>query len=159
MSMPRKTIRILAVGRLKTPFWKEAADYYLRRLTHWFNVQEDNIPDAQASLTPIERQAKDSLRIIKALTAKDLPVCMDERGISYSSPDFAKLLEKLCEDSNRIPCFILGGPFGLTDSVRKKTHHIIALGPQTLPHELVRVVLLEQIYRAETIRRNLPYHH
>ena len=73
--------------------------------------------------------------------------------------EIAREGRNLSADGTRRPCFIVGGPFGLHDSVREKAKHLIAFGPQTFPHELARVVLLEQLYRAESLLRNMPYHH
>lgn len=81
------------------------------------------------------------------------------QGSSYSSEEFAAGLEKWLEDPIRRPCFILGGAFGLSDEVRERCDRLISLGPMTLPHELARVVLLEQLYRAMTILKGTGYHH
>ncbi len=157
--MTLKPLRILAVGRLRTPFWKEAADYYRNRLARWRRVMETCLRDADPSLSPADRRAGESRAILDALTPSDIPVCLDERGKCRTSREFAALLFGLSEDVNRVPCFIVGGAFGCDDSVRRTARHLVAFGPLTLPHELARVVLLEQLYRAESILRNIPYHH
>ena len=157
--MARRIIRLLSVGRPRVPHWKAASDHYLERLRHWLDVREVFVADGEASLPPAVRCADESARLLAALTPKDIVLCLDERGASFSSRQFASLLGRLAEDATKTLCFVVGGAYGLDDSIRDKAKHLVALGPMTLPHELARVVLLEQVYRAETILRNLPYHH
>ena len=157
--MARRSLRLLTVGRLRSPHWKAAAEHYQDRLKRWLDLREDCLADGAAALAPAARSVEESNRLLAALTPRDLLICLDERGASYSSRDFAALLARLGEDANRVPCFVVGGAFGLSEAVRGQARHIIAFGPLTLPHELARVVLLEQIYRAECINRKVPYHH
>lgn len=157
--MRLKPLRIVAVGRLRTPHWKTAATHYLSRLARWRAVMETIVKDADPALSPAARCAAEGRAVLAAFTPSDIPVCLDERGKCLTSRQFAAFLQTLSEDANRIPCFVVGGAFGLDDAVRAASRHILAFGPLTLPHELARVVLLEQIYRAEALLRNLPYHH
>ena len=157
--MTLKPLSIVAVGRLKTPFWKDAAAHYAARLKRWRALREIVIKDGDASLPRDERNALEGRNIFAALTPADIVVCLDERGAGRTSQDFAAFLARLSENANRTPCFVIGGAFGLSDAVRQAAQHTLCLGPMTLPHELARVVLLEQLYRAEAILRNVPYHH
>lgn len=157
--MTLKPLSIIAVGRLKTPFWKDAAAHYAARLKRWRALREIVVKDGNASLPREERNALEGKNILAALTPSDVVVCLDERGTARVSTDFAAFLAHLSENTNRAPCFIIGGAFGLSDAVREAARHTISLGPMTLPHELARVVLLEQLYRAEAILRKVPYHH
>lgn len=157
--MALKPLRILAVGQLKTAHWKAAAAHYAERLRRWRDLRETLVKDADAALPIIERNKAEGQRLLAALTPADCCICMDERGTAHSSSAFAALLERLSENSTRVPCFVVGGAFGLDESVRAAAQHVISLGPMTLPHELARVVLLEQLYRAEAIVRRVPYHH
>lgn len=129
----------------------------MERLRRWRTVKETLVKDGDAALPPEERNKMEGRRLLAALSPGDCVVCMDERGTAHASVDFAALLERLSE--SRAPCFVVGGAHGLDQSVRAAARHVISLGPMTLPHELARVVLLEQIYRAEAILRRLPYHH
>lgn len=157
--MTLKPLRIIAVGRLKTPFWKAAAAHYMERIGHWRALTETVIRDADASLPPADRAAVEGKAILAALSPRDHLICLDERGKSMTTPQFAAFVSNLSEDANRQPCFVVGGPYGLDPSVRAAAAHLVAFGPQTLPHELARVILLEQVYRTEALLRNLPYHH
>jgi 23S rRNA (pseudouridine1915-N3)-methyltransferase len=153
-----KTIRILAVGRLKTPFWQAAALHYHKRLAHSFRLEEVLVRDAPAGLSPGERREAEALRLARAIRPGDVGICLDERGPGRTSGEFAVFLRNLLA-AGATPCFLLGGPFGLADSLKSRASHLFSLGPLTLPHELARVVLLEQIYRAQTILAGSGYHH
>ena len=156
--MARKKLRIIAVGALRSPHWKTAAAHYLERLKPWRRVHEHVVKDADAGLREAERVRLEGQRLLLAVRADDCLICLDEHGKSMSSPLFAALLDEIATTS-RTPCFMLGGPFGLAEVVRSQARFILSLGPMTLPHELARVLLLEQLYRAESILRKTPYHH
>jgi len=157
--MPRRTLRIIAVGDLRTPHWRAAAAHYLERLHHWRSVQEHVVKDADASLSHDERLRLEGERLLRLVGPGDYLICLDERGASMSSQAFAAFLQKISEQAACSPCFMVGGPFGLADTVRSQASLVLSLGAMTLPHELARVVLLEQLYRAEAILRKNPYHH
>lgn len=129
----------------------------MERLRRWRRMREILVKDGESALPPEERNKTEARRLLAALSPTDCLVCLDERGAAYGSQKFAALLDRLSED--RVPCFVLGGAHGLDESVRAAARHVVSLGPMTLPHELARVVLLEQLYRAESILRRLPYHH
>ncbi len=154
--MALKNLRIISVGTLKTKHWKDAASHYLGRLKHWRNIEVRSVKDGDAALPIPERNYKEGQKILVTLNPKDYIICLDEHGKTMTSKQLATFLQNL---ENRTPCFIVGGAFGLDDTVKKASHYTLALGPMTLPHELAHVLLLEQIYRAEAILRNVPYHH
>ncbi len=147
--MTVKPLRIVAVGRLRTPFWKAAADHYVERLVRWRAFTETIVKDGDPALPIVDRNAVEGKGILSALTPADIPVVLDERGKTFTSRQFSAFLEQLSENASRRPCFIIGGA----------ARHLVALGPLTMTHELARVVLLEQLYRAESLTRGLPYHH
>ncbi len=157
--MAKKPLRLVAVGALKTPHWKSAAAHYMQRLQHWRQLQEIIVKDADSALPIPERNALEGQRLLASLQASDVVVCLDERGKTFTSKEFSAFLHKISENATRTPCFIIGGAFGLDPKVREASTHMLALGPMTLPHEFARVLLLEQLYRAEAILRNVPYHH
>ena len=151
-------IHIMAVGRLKEPHWKAAADAYAKRLKHGYELIETIVKDGDASLSPAERSAIEGNRILQALKGNTLPVCLDENGEMLSSVAFADFLRRSF-DAARTPCFIIGGAYGLSEAVRAKAAKNLSLSPMTFTHELARVLLLEQLYRADAIIRGRPYHH
>ena len=157
--MSLKKLRIIAVGALRSPHWHAAAAHYLARLKHWRHIHEHVVKDADAGLPEAERVRLEGQRLLRVVRADDYLICLDECGKSMSSQVFAAFLNDISENAARTPCFVLGGPFGLAEMVCSQARVVLSLGPMTLPHELARVVLLEQIYRAEAILRKNPYHH
>ena len=99
-----------------------------------------------------------SERLIEAIPTAGYTVVLDERGRSMDSLKFAKWLERLTIDSPNGVNFVVGGDVGLDESVKRRADHLLSLSAMTLPHQLARVLLLEQIYRACTLMRNIPYH-
>ncbi len=153
------TLRLLTVGALRTPHWKAAAAHYLERLKHWRRIEEQIVRDADPKLPEAERVRREGEALLRAVKDNDLLVCLDERGDLMDSRAFSVLLREYSENAALTPCFVIGGAFGLDERVRGRARRLLSLGLMTLPHELARVVLLEQIYRAEAIARNTPYHH
>lgn len=145
------------MGKLKKTFWKEAAAHYKSRLEHWRRLEIVQVRDAEGQR--LLRNRQEGRLILDALLPGDVPLVLDERGESLSSADMAGLLRYYDQESAGTPCFIIGGAFGLDEAVRARASRLLRLSRMTLPHELVRVFLLEQIYRAECILRNTPYHH
>ncbi len=157
--MAKKPLRIIAVGALKTPHWKGAATHYMQRLQHWRTVQEVIVKDGDAALPTQDRNALEGQRILASVQNSDVLICLDERGKLFTSQEFSTFLQKISENATQTPCFVIGGAFGLDAKVRQAAKYTMALGPMTFPHELARVLLWEQLYRAEAIARKVPYHH
>lgn len=151
-------IHIIAVGRLREPHWKNAAEAYAKRLKRGYALTETIVKDGDAALSPAARANAEGERILQALNGGLTPVCLDENGETLPSAAFAALLRRWF-DAATTPCFIIGGAYGLSDAVRARAVKTISLSPMTFPHELARVLLLEQLYRADAILRGGPYHH
>ena len=151
-------IHLVAVGRLREPHWKDAAQAYLKRLQHSYDVTETIIRDGDASLSAEDRTAIEGTRILQALKSNTMPICLDEHGATMTSVQFARFLQQTF-DAAQTPCFIIGGAYGLGLPVKERAVKLLSLGPMTFPHELARVLLLEQLYRADSILRGRPYHH
>ena len=156
--MAGNLVRLLCVGKLKTPFWREAAAHYRERLGRWRRVELVEVRDGDAPLPPAARSAQEGRRLMEVLAREAAPVALDEGGEMLGSPGLAALLRRFDEAAVR-PCFVVGGPFGLSPEVRDACSRRLSLSAMTWPHELARVLLLEQLYRAECILRNIPYHH
>lgn len=155
-AMPQ--IHTIAVGRLRETHWRLAVETYAARLKRGYDLVETVIKDGDSSLAPHDRSALEGERILQALRSACMPVCLDERGETFSSVNFARFLRQTF-NAARVPCFIIGGAYGLSDAVRERAAKLLSLGPMTLPHELARVVLYEQVYRADAILHGRPYHH
>ena len=157
--MTGKPLRLLSVGKLKVPFWKDAAAHYSQRINRWRRLECVEVRDGDPALPQAQRNELEGRRLLEALGPQDVPLVLDERGITMTSPQLAQLLQKIDNNAMGRACFIIGGAFGLDDAVKRAARHTIALGPLTMTHELARVVLFEQLYRAESLTRGLPYHH
>jgi 23S rRNA (pseudouridine1915-N3)-methyltransferase len=157
--MNPRPLRIISVGRPRSRWFRDASAHYLELLGHWRDVSETFVRDAAAALPVPRKIAEEGGSILAAMEPRDRIVCLDERGDAMTSLRFARLLDDLSHNAAYRPCFVIGGPFGLADAVLAVALHRISFGPQTLPHELARVVLLEQLYRAESLLRNTAYHH
>lgn len=149
---------IITVGRIKTPFWQDAAEHYRSRLARGHQIEHSVIKDADASLAPEARKKQEGERILAALPPGATWICLDEHGKTHTSASFAGYINKLW-DAARPPCFIVGGAYGLSEDVLSRAQATLGLGPMTLPHELAQVVLWEQLFRADSILRKTGYHH
>jgi 23S rRNA (pseudouridine1915-N3)-methyltransferase len=145
-------IRIAWIGKTKEPAIASLTEEYLKRISRYVPVEGATLRDEAALLEMCGRaQAKGG-------GAKSTLVLMDSRGKEFSSEQFAKFLGDY-HDRNPLPLvFAVGGADGFSDAARATAQHTISLGKMTLAHELARVVLLEQVYRAFTILKGYPYH-
>jgi 23S rRNA (pseudouridine1915-N3)-methyltransferase len=147
-------IKVLTVGSLKTSWAKEGCQQYLDRLSiDLIEVPASKQKDAK------KQQEEESASLIKRLEKIEGKVwVLDERGDALTSEALSKDLEQLGDIGDSV-VFVLGGAYGLSDVVYKKADRMIRLSDMVLPHELCRVVLLEQIYRAGQIQKGTGYHH
>lgn len=151
-------INIVAVGNLKEKYWIDATSEYLKRLTRFANVDVKEVAEFIGT-------SKTSIEQIKTAECEKLSekidgyvIAMDKGGSEISSEQLAELINKAFLSGNKSISFIIGGSHGLTEKIKKNANKIISFGKITYPHQLMRVVLLEQIYRAETILNNISYH-
>ena len=152
-------LTVVAVGRLKERYWREAADEYLKRLRPYGDVRVLEVPDRDPAKGGEQRAvAEEADDILKALPDSAYVVALTIDGTGRSSTDLAEMLESLALDGRSAVAFIIGGSHGLDRRVLERANEHLSLGPITLPHNLARVVLLEQLYRSSKIRRGEPYH-
>lgn len=152
---------ILTVGKLKNAGTKILQEDYLSRLQHYsknLKMELVEVADGRES-SPIKRNAIEGEVLLKQIKSTDHVVLLDEKGKQFSSIDFSKFLNKIGEQGIKRVVFVIGGPFGVNEAVRKRASTVMSLSAMTLPHELARVLLLEQIYRACTILKGEKYHH
>jgi 23S rRNA (pseudouridine1915-N3)-methyltransferase len=142
-------IKVAWIGKTKEPAIQALTDEYLKRISRYAEISGVALKDEAAilSLATGERSKKERHRL----------VLLDARGSQFSSEEFAAFIDR--EQLNAIPLlFAIGGSDGFCDETRRHAGFTLSLGRLTLPHELARVVLLEQLYRAFTILKNHPYH-
>lgn len=146
-------ITVIALGKLKERFWKDACGEYLKRLGGYANVAVKELPDSNA-----QKEAELIMGALDAAGSGCHAILLDIRGKETSSEGLAEKLDGLALRGISHIAFIIGGSDGVTREVRERAAERMSFGPITLPHNLARVVLLEQIYRACKISRNEPYH-
>jgi 23S rRNA (pseudouridine1915-N3)-methyltransferase len=149
-------IKIAWIGKTKEPAIGSLTDEYLKRISRYVPVEGLTLRDEAALLESCGRNT--GLKAGLKAGAKSTLVLMDSRGKEFSSEQFAKFLGDY-QDRNPVPLIIaIGGADGFSEAARAAAQHSISLGKMTLAHELARVVLLEQVYRAFTILKGHPYH-
>jgi 23S rRNA (pseudouridine1915-N3)-methyltransferase len=149
-------ITIAAVGRAKHKPEAELIAHYLKQ-TRW-DISIKEIPDAPSNMTADARRAREAEGFQKLITPHTRLFVMDSTGKSLTSPQFAKLITDAQTNAIKHAVFAIGGQDGLDASLINAAHTIIAFGAATWPHQLLRAMLMEQIYRAYTITIGHPYH-
>lgn len=151
-------LTVVAVGRLKERHFREAADEYLKRLVPYAKVREVEVADRDLAKNQERALADEARDILRALPDSTHVVVLDRTGPERSSVEISRWLERLALDGTSDVTFVVGGASGVGESVIARADERLSFGPITLPHQLARVVLLEQLYRAFRISRNEPYH-
>lgn len=161
----RPRLTILAVGRLRETFWKDAAAEYVKRLgglassVAVVEVPDEPTPDGASPADEAAIREREGAKLLAKVGERDYVVACDGRGKTLDSPELARRMERLCaEDGVSAFTFVVGGSLGLSDAVRERADLILSFGPMTFPHQLLRVMLLEQVYRAFKIQRGEAYH-
>lgn len=147
---------LLAVGKLR-PSFREACDDYLHRLRNYGPVAEQELREAGKAGTPALRRREESARISAALPGRATIVVLDGGGTPWSSEELARRLDRWRQSAVPV-ALVIGGAWGLERALVDAAAHRWSLGPLTLPHELARVIVLEQWYRGWSILRGEPYH-
>jgi 23S rRNA (pseudouridine1915-N3)-methyltransferase len=156
-------ITIITVGKLKEKYWKDAIGEYVKRLGRYCNFQILEVSDEKTMEQPSFQEAeiikdKEGTRILKALKDDMFVITLEINGIHLSSEEFAYKIQTLQIKGNSHICFIIGGSLGLHQMVLKKSNYSLSFSNMTFPHQLMRVVLVEQIYRCFRIINHEPYH-
>lgn len=157
------TIEILCVGKLKEPFLKEAVREYEKRLSKYAKiliteVQDEKTPDGASEAVEEEIRKKEGERLLRALKNDTYVITLEIDGDAPDSEAFAAKIERLAINGTSHLTFIIGGSLGLHKSVTERSAEHLSFSRMTFPHQLMRVILLEQVYRAFRIIRHEPYH-
>jgi len=153
-------LRVIVVNRTRSPFLKSGEAFYLDRLNKYARVEWIEVKPAviKKGREPKEVLGVEAQAIIKRLTPGDFLVALDRTGHQYDSVGLADWLDKLSVDQSGWISFVIGGPLGLSKALMKKAQKVLSLSRLTLTHEMCRLLLLEQIYRAFTIIKGEKYH-
>ena len=153
-------ITVVAVGKLKERFWADACAEYVKRLSAYASIKMVEIPDRDPAKTGGEEagRALEGKAILAAIPERSHVVLLDIGGKEHSSEEIASHLNDLMLRGESSITFVIGGSCGVSSEVRARADERLSFGRITLPHNLARVVLLEQVYRAFKIMRGEPYH-
>ena len=157
-------IKIIAVGKIKEKFYKDAIDEYLKRMQAYNKVEIIEVADEMAAENLSEKELeqvkeKEGGRILGKISKEDYVVSLEILGKQIDSIEFAKFIEnEMAEGFGRNLVFIIGGSNGLAKEVSQRSNKKLSFGKMTYPHQLMRVILTEQIYRAYRIINGHPYH-
>lgn len=149
-------VKIINIGKVKDPLVIRSETEYLKRFSKDWRIQREELSSSlPASMSELEVKNRESKLIQAAVPIGVFKVLLEEKGKEYSSPNFAKWLT--AHESREI-CFVIGGAYGLADELHSWGDATLSLSKLTFPHQLTRLILVEQLYRAYTILKNIPYH-
>jgi len=156
-------IAIIAVGKLKEKYLKEGTAEYIKRLSRFCDLEITEVADEQApeDLSPAQElqvKKREAERILKKLKSNSLLVVLDVRGEKPGSEEFAARLKSFFVSGNSSITFVIGGSLGLDEDLLRNADYRLSLSEMTFPHQLTRLILLEQLYRAFKIINGEPYH-
>lgn len=154
-------IVITCIGRIGYEPFREAIERYAKRIVRYAPFEIKELPDVKSSRSLAEDQQKrqEGASILGSLLPGDYMMLLDERGKEHTSREFAKFIsDKMVNLPGRL-VLVIGGPYGFSKEVYSRADGMLSLSKMTLPHEMARLVLAEQVYRAMTILRGEPYHH
>lgn len=154
-------IKILAIGKTDEKNLEVLIEKYMKRLTHYLSVSLETLPDIKnaSKLSEKEQKRLEGESILKKIQSSDQVVLLDEKGKEFRSVEFSQYLQKKMNAGTRNLIFVIGGPYGFSDQVYHRANGKLSLSRMTLSHQMIRLFLVEQIYRGLTILRNEPYHH
>ena len=148
-------IKIICVGKIKEQYLKDAIEEYLKRISKYTKLEIIELPDFNYDIKKTLETEKDY--ILKNIKDNEYNILLDIEGNNYNSIEFAKTIDKIRNNYSNIN-FIIGGSFGVHDEIKKIVNERISFSKLTFPHQLFRVMLLEQIYRSYKILNNETYH-
>ncbi|PCJ93431.1 MAG: 23S rRNA (pseudouridine(1915)-N(3))-methyltransferase RlmH [Flavobacteriaceae bacterium] len=154
-------IRLFAIGKTDSADLERLIVQYKQRLKHYVKFDLEIIPDIKnvKNLSESQQKDKEADALLKKINPSDFVVLLDENGKQYSSVEFANHLQKIMNMGTKQLVFIIGGPYGFSEQLYKKAKGKISLSKMTFSHQMVRLFVVEQIYRGFTILKNEPYHH
>jgi 23S rRNA (pseudouridine1915-N3)-methyltransferase len=153
-------VELWLIGKTSFGYIKEGMEIYQKRLTHYLPFEVSIIPDIKnvKNLRPNQIKVKEGATINSKLKKEDFLILLDERGKHFSSVDFDKFLDQKLQMSYKKIVFLVGGAYGFSEDIYKRANSKLSLSKMTFSHQMIRLFVLEQIYRGMTILRNEPYH-
>lgn len=154
-------IVLVSIGKIKQGYIADGVEMFLKRLTRYVQFEATDIPDVKnaGKISKEEQKEAEGAAILARITPSDHVMLLDERGKEYTSVDFAGKLQSIMSSGKKRLLMIVGGPYGFSQPVYERANELLSLSKMTFNHEMVRLFVVEQTYRAMTILRGEPYHH
>jgi len=154
-------IRLLTIGKTDNKSLQTLIDDYTKRLSFYVKFDLEIIPDIKnvKNLSEAQQKEKEGELILSKITPTDHLILLDENGKTFSSVGFSDFLQKKMNAGTKTLVFVIGGPYGFSETIYQKAQGKVSLSEMTFSHQMVRLFVIEQIYRGFTILRNEPYHH
>ncbi|MDC1204372.1 23S rRNA (pseudouridine(1915)-N(3))-methyltransferase RlmH [Salibacteraceae bacterium] len=154
-------IKVITIGKTAEKYLITGIKEYEKRLSRFISFSWDEIPDisSRGKTSTMELKEREGDLILKKLKQSDIVVLFDAKGVQYSSEGFYNWFEKKALTGISSITFVVGGAYGFSDSVYQRSNEKISFSKMTFSHQMIRLILIEQIYRAYSIKHNLPYHH
>ncbi len=154
-------IKLLAIGKTDDKSLQTLIDDYTKRLSFYIKFDLEVIPDIKnvKNLSEMQQKEKEGELILSKLSPTDQLILLDENGSTFSSVGFSDYLQKKMNAGIKTLVFVIGGPYGFSEAIYKKAKGKISLSAMTFSHQMVRLFVIEQLYRGFTILKNEPYHH
>ncbi|WP_028892946.1 23S rRNA (pseudouridine(1915)-N(3))-methyltransferase RlmH [Tenacibaculum sp. 47A_GOM-205m] len=154
-------IKLIAIGKTDNKQLQQLIDEYQNRLKHYVKFELEIIPDIKnvKNLSESQQKEKEGELILAKLQPTDQLVLLDDKGKQHTSVEFSKYLQKKMNSGIKQLVLVIGGPYGFSEAVYQKSQGKLSLSKMTFSHQMIRLFIVEQIYRGFTILRNEPYHH
>jgi len=154
-------IKLIAIGKTDDKQLLMLIEQYQKRLKHYIKFDLDIIPDIKnvKNLSEKQQKEKEGDLILKKLSPTDVLILLDENGKQFTSVEFSNYLQKKMNSGIKQLVFVIGGPYGFSEAVYQKAQGKVSLSKMTFSHQMIRLFVVEQIYRGFTILKNEPYHH
>jgi len=155
------TIKLLAIGKTDNKQLQALIDDYQKRLGHYIKFSFEIIPDLKKAkhLSEAQQKQKEGNLILSKLNTSDVLILLDENGKQMNSVEFSNYLQKHMNSGIKQLVFVIGGPYGFSQEVYNKAQSMLSLSKMTFSHQMIRLFVIEQLYRGFTILKNEPYHH
>ena len=153
-------LKFITFGKTTFPFAKEGMELYEKRISHFVKYERIEIPDIKgtSSLSPEEVKEREGEAILKKIHSEDEVILLDEHGKSYTSLEWADILRKKMDLGTKDLVFVTGGAYGFSQKVYERADSKLSLSKMTFSHQIIRLFFCEQLYRALTIIKGIPYH-
>ena len=154
-------IKLIVIGKTDNKNLQQLIEEYTKRLSFYIKFDLEIIPDIKnvKNLSEAQQKEKEGELILSKISATDNLILLDENGKTFSSIGFSEFLQKKMNAGIKTLVFVIGGPYGFSETVYQKANGKVSLSEMTFSHQMVRLFVIEQLYRGFTILKNEPYHH